>query len=395
MENVFRLWPILLITSVFFINFFSRTVLSPLMPQIENYLAIDHQLGGYLFLSMAVGYFISMGNTDKISSIIGHRKTILLSMVCNILFLILISAINSYIFLISSLFLLGLATGLYVPSAISTITSVTTQKHWGKALAIHELAPNLAFISAPLIVQATLALFSWRILIFLIAIAGCFILIIWQLNKKIFEVQKKDIIFAVKKTDIARKPIMWLWALIFSIGITGTLGVYSMLPLYLVSGLHYEQHTANNLVGLSRLISVPMAMFSGWLSDRLGDYNVMRIMMFLTGLVTILLGLLDPAFIPYVLFAQAALSVCFFPAAFSALSKVIPSDCRSAALSFTLPIAFLTGGGIVPAFLGYMGKHDKFQLCFIIIGIFIISGIVITKGMKGFQLKFDTQPKNA
>ncbi len=389
MINAFRIWPILIVTSVFFINFFSRAALSPLMPLIEKNLVIDHQLAGYLFLSIAAGYFISLGNADKLSSVIGHRKTILLSLICNIFFLLLISLCENYAFLISLLFFLGLATGLYVPSAISTITSVTTQKHWGKALAIHEIAPNLAFITAPLIVQATSELFSWRILIFLAAISGCFILILWQINKKIFDVKQKIIICPIKKTDIAKKTIMWLWSLIFSIGITGTLGIYSMLPLYLISGLHYESHTANNLVGLSRIISIPMAMFSGWLSDRFGDYNVLRIMMFLTGFATILLGVVNPAIIPYILFAQAALSVCFFPAAFSALSHVVPAEHRSAALSFTLPIAFLIGGGFVPAVLGFMGKKGEFQLSFIIIGFFIASGLIFSKYLKGFQLKLE------
>jgi len=389
MGNSFKIWPVFILSCVFFINFFSRTALSPLMPLIENDLYIDHQLAGYLFLSIACGYFISLSNTDKISSFIGHRKTILLSLTCNILFLLLISQSNHYVFLIVSLFLLGLATGLYVPSAISTITSVIIQKHWGKALAIHEIAPNLAFVSAPLIVQASSSFFSWRILIVLAAVTGILILILWHTNKKVFEVKQKQIICSVKKTDIAKKPVMWLWVLIFSIGITGTLGIYSMLPLYLISGLNYENHTANNIVGLTRIVSIPMAMFSGWLSDRLGDYEVMRIIMLLTGCATMLVGIVNSELIPYILFAQAALSVCFFPAAFSALSQVVTSNCRSAVISFTLPIAFLIGGGLVPAFLGFMGKNGEFRLSFIILGIFIASGLIFSKYIRDFQLKME------
>jgi NNP family nitrate/nitrite transporter-like MFS transporter len=43
------------------------------------------------------------------------------------------------------LVVLGFAAGFYLPSAIATITSLVDKRHWGKAIAIHELAPNLAF----------------------------------------------------------------------------------------------------------------------------------------------------------------------------------------------------------------------------------------------------------
>ena len=50
----------------------------------------------------------------------------------------------------TGLYALGLAAGLYMPSAIATITALVDQRHWGKAIAIHELAPNLAFFTGPL-----------------------------------------------------------------------------------------------------------------------------------------------------------------------------------------------------------------------------------------------------
>jgi hypothetical protein len=45
------------------------------------------------------------------------------------------------------------AAGLYMPSAIATITSLVDRRHWGKAIAVHELAPNLAFFASPFIAE--------------------------------------------------------------------------------------------------------------------------------------------------------------------------------------------------------------------------------------------------
>ena len=60
------------------------------------------------------------------------------------------------------LLVLGLASGFYMPSAIATITALFDRRHWGKAIAIHELAPNLAFFLGPFVAESFLRSGSWR-----------------------------------------------------------------------------------------------------------------------------------------------------------------------------------------------------------------------------------------
>ena len=67
---------------------------------------------------------------------------------------------------------LGMAAGLYLPSGIATLTTLVDMRHWGKAIAIHELAPNLSFVTAPLVAEAILAWFSWRLAFALLGIAA-------------------------------------------------------------------------------------------------------------------------------------------------------------------------------------------------------------------------------
>ena len=45
-----RLRPLLLLTSIFFVNFLSRIILAPLMPGVESDLAISHADAGSFFL---------------------------------------------------------------------------------------------------------------------------------------------------------------------------------------------------------------------------------------------------------------------------------------------------------------------------------------------------------
>jgi len=41
------------------------------------------------------------------------------------------------------LFMLGVAAGLHMPSAMATITAMVNRQEWGKALAVHQTAPPL------------------------------------------------------------------------------------------------------------------------------------------------------------------------------------------------------------------------------------------------------------
>ena len=57
---------------------------------------------------------------------------------------------------------LGVAAGPYLPSAVATLTTLFESRHWGRAIAIHELAPNLSFVLAPMICEIVLYWYSWR-----------------------------------------------------------------------------------------------------------------------------------------------------------------------------------------------------------------------------------------
>ena len=71
--------PLLLLTSIFFVNFLARIVLAPLMPGIESDLEISHAEAGSLFLVISLGYFVSLLGSGFISSRLTHKRTIILS----------------------------------------------------------------------------------------------------------------------------------------------------------------------------------------------------------------------------------------------------------------------------------------------------------------------------
>ena len=163
-----QLGSLLFLTSILFFNFIGRIVFSPLMPTIENDLGLTHANAGMLFLMISLGFFLSLIGSGFISCRIGHKKTIVTSAIAVGSMLWVLSTCENLWGMRVGMFLLGLGAGLYLPSGIASVTSIVHPKHWGKALAVHELAPNLSFVLAPLLSEWLMGWFSWRgVLLFL------------------------------------------------------------------------------------------------------------------------------------------------------------------------------------------------------------------------------------
>jgi NNP family nitrate/nitrite transporter-like MFS transporter len=151
-----------LLVAVFYINILSRVISAPLMPVIEKEFSIGHSDAGLVFLMLAVAYSTGLINSGLVSSRLTHRNTILGSSVAMGILLLLITLSKGLWMIRLELLLVGFFSGFYLPSGITTITSAIASAHWGKALAVHETAPNLAFVTAPLIAEALLIIFPWR-----------------------------------------------------------------------------------------------------------------------------------------------------------------------------------------------------------------------------------------
>jgi NNP family nitrate/nitrite transporter-like MFS transporter len=164
---------------------------------------------------------------------------------------------------------------------------------------------------------------------------------------------------------------------LFGIGVSTTIGVYAMLPLYLVSERHLDQSWANTVVALSRSYGPLLGLVGGWASDRLGPRRTMVISLAFTGIATMLLGPASTRWISAVVIFQPLLAVWFFPAAFATLAAITRPDARNLAVSFTVPFGYIIGGGAVPAFIGIMGDAGSFAAGYVETGFFVLIGAVL------------------
>jgi len=371
-----QLGPLLLIASIFLLNFTARIIAAPLLPTIEKDLGFSHGDAGSLFLFLSIGYFISLLGSGHISSRITHRKTIAVSAIAVGTALSLIFFSESLFSMRCCVFVLGVSAGIYLPSGITTVTSLVNPRHWGKAVAIHELAPNLSFILTPLLAEMLLHWFKWRTILYFIGMVSVIMGIVFsKLGKGGNFLGEAPNFSSIKK--IFRIPAFWILIALFSLAITSTLGVYNMLPLYLVTEHGMSLDWANSLVGTSRISTLGMAFLGGWATDRCGPKPVMIGAFFVTGILTLLIGMVSTPWIAAIVFLQPVLAVCFYPAGFAALSIISSPENRNMAISLTIPVAFVLGGGIVPALIGVMADNGCFSLGISLSGALIIAGFFL------------------
>jgi NNP family nitrate/nitrite transporter-like MFS transporter len=365
--------PLLFLVAIFYLNFTSRVILSPLLPILEHDFALGHGKAGSLFLLLQVGYCAGLMVSGFVSCRWNHRRTILLSTTTLGLVLLAMSLTSSIAAMRPGLVLLGAVAGLYLPSGIATITREIGQEHWGKALAIHELAPNLGFITAPLLAEALLRLLPWRGVLAVLGLLAVLLAVgfrfLGQGGAHTSEPPRWSTM-----GQLARDPSLWIAALLFSVAIGSGMGLYTMLPLFLVSEVGMDRELANTIVGLSRVPGLAVLFVSGMLIDRIGHRRALALFLGATGALTLLMGLVrGHVTMSILIFLQATAALCFFPAGFSMVSRVFPSSQRTLAVSLVTVMGSLLGGGVVPPAIGYLAEASSFSAGLGLLGLLTLS----------------------
>jgi len=371
-----QVMPLLVMTGIFFLNFIARIILAPLMPTIELDLGISHAEAGSLFLLISLGYFASLLGSGFFSARFTHRKTIIFSSIFLGITLLAVSFSDTLCEIRIGCIIIGLATGLYLPSGISTLTSLVRSEDWGKAIAIHELAPNISFLAAPLISEALLVWFTWRNILALLGLASLFVGLVFVRFGKGGDFPGESLSPSNVKS-LLREPSFWIMIVFFSLGISGSLGIYTMLPLYLVSERGMTQSWANYLVALSRVSGLGVAFLSGMVTDKLGPKVALGGVLLFTGFLTLLLGIVPRSWVVLIVFLQPLIAVCFFPPGFAALSRIGPPSVRNISVSLVVPFGFLIGGGAIPTSIGLFGDAGNFNFGFALVGMITMGGFIL------------------
>lgn len=373
-------WAFLL-SGVFFVLFISRIGISPLLPSIEVHFGIRHVQAAGLFSWMSAGYILGLFLSGLLASFLSPRLMVFVSSMLSGAILLLVPLARGLGAITVLLFCFGLTNGLYLPSGLATLSAVIKPKDWGKAIAVHEFAPNLSFASAPMIVEVLLRYTGWKESLALLGLLCLLMGLLYLL------------LFPSRPIEASRPALSTFWdilnlegtlRLIFllGLGIGTSMGTYSVMPLYLQLEQGIPRTASNAMISLSRLPGILMASLSGWASDRLGPKRVMVASIICASCFTVLLGASSGKWTVVLLFAQAFTVSAFFPALFLMVFRLVPEGLRSLTVSIITIFAMLIGAVFVPAFIGYVGDHCSIGWGIILTGVLFLLSSVLLKGLK-------------
>ena len=363
-----KLLPLFIFWGLWFLSFSTRTIFSPILPLIEDTLSLSHGEAGGLFTSLSIGYSIALLVIGRFVSVWGYKRMVVMGFMGVGLIFFIFQWAESYLTFHILFFLIGIATGSYIPSILPIITETYDPSNWGKAIGFHDSAASFSIFFIPIFVAFGLHFLSWRRLLLILGAASLLLPIyFWKVSIE----PKQGVSPQSSHTlDFFKRRTIWIMGFLWIFASGSGLGIYSILPLYLIKERGIDFDLANTLFGISRVGGIFISILTGFLVDRYGYRTILRLSLITTGLSTIALSLAStlPLILTTLLF-QATLSLTFFPAGLATISKLAPLSERSMAIGVTLSIGMVFGMGGTPFILGLIADHFNFQVGILWLGI--------------------------
>jgi NNP family nitrate/nitrite transporter-like MFS transporter len=372
---------LLLFWSLWFLNFSTRTVLSPLLPIFEEELHITHALAGSVFLFLAVGYTISLLVSNWISPRIGFKKCIAIGFAVLIGALLSLAFMTTYWGLAGVCFFIGFGGGLYLPGALPLLTSTIHPDQWGKAIAFHETAASSSLLAIPLLAAAALRLFHWKILVVVLSalcLAATIVFLIRSPDPRPKEEERTPFFQVLRRRDF------WIMASLWSFAAAGGLGLYNLIPLFLVDEKGIGLDLADSIFGLSRIGGLVVTLLVGYLIDRIGPKRVLLLSLLASGFSITGMALADSfPLLVAMLVLQATFMPVFFPAALVTISRMTHFGDRSAFAGAIVALGVVFGTGIAPTLLGIVADLWSFGSGMMVQGLLTMGICVLFKFLRG------------
>lgn len=363
-----KLLPLFIFWSLWFLNFSTRSAFSPILPLVEDSLSLSHGEAGGLFTSYSIGYSVTLFVTGRFGSVWGYKRTVVFGFMCIGLVFIALQWAESYSTFHILFLLLGVASGTYLPSILPILTETYDYRHWGKVIGLHESAASFSIFAIPVLVAFGLHFLSWRRLLLVLGIASLLLPIyFWKVSVE----PKKEASRQESHTiDLFKKRPVWIMGFLWIFATASCLGIYSILPLYLIKERGIDLYLANTLFGISRVGGIFVSISMGFLTDRYGYQTMLKWSLLMTGLTTISLSLSSTLpLILITLILQATLSLAFFPVGLAAISKLTSLSERSMAIGVIISIGVIFGMGGTPLLLGVIADHLNFHVGILWLGI--------------------------
>jgi NNP family nitrate/nitrite transporter-like MFS transporter len=361
-----KLSQLALFWGMWYLAFSTRSLISPFLPLIEAEFALNHATAGGLLFFVAAGSTLALALTGHLSLRFGYKRLIIWSFGLAAMALVGLSWAHTYLGFACFLFLFGIGGGFYLPCAVPILTTVFERRHWGKAIAIHETAAGFCLLSIPFLVAMGLGVMPWRRLF--LVLAGLFLLLVtlfWVTGSDTKPERRRG--FGLS-TLLVRGDFWIIMALWLASG-TSAMGVYNIVPLFLVDEKQLSVAAAGKLLSLSRVGGFLGQISMGFFLDRFRTRSILTFLSLTSGLAALGLAFAGPYWLLAVMLVlQGTFCVTFFPAGIVAISKLTRPEERSLYTGAIMAVSGVVSLGLAPGLLGAIADHFSFQVGLLVIG---------------------------
>ena len=350
-----------------------------LMPFLAKDLGFSYsQIGVMLSVRQFMSTVVNLP-AGMIVDTLGRRNLLMaLALLGTAIPFLVLSSVSAYPVMVVCLALMGVASFLWHPPAITSISEMYPSKR-GYGLAIHELGANLGDTLTPLLTGALLMYLTWRRVI-PVTVAGGIILGLLVL-RTVAGARRAVVPEAVTTSKTAylaglgvlvRNKNLLALALVSGIRSITQNGLISFLPLYLVNDLKIPAALLGLYLAVVQISGMVATPISGALSDRIGPKRVATAGMTTTTVALLLFAAVNagPAFV-------AALAVVGFfvysmrPAIFRWAIGVVPPQYEGTTVGalFTTQSLFTT---VMPLVGGLIADRYGLLTVFYVIAVSLV-----------------------
>ena len=358
---------------LFVLAHFSHHVLTaltvPLLPFIRNDFALDYTQSGLVVSAFSLAYGFGQMPAGWLADRAGARFVITVSISGVALAGLFVGLSQTFIMIIVSLALMGLAGGGYHPAAAPLISMSVAPKNLGRALGFHIVGGSATYFLAPLIGVAIAAAWGWRGTYIGIAVPTFFFGMLFYFVLSRIEDRRERKPIPVKHTA-GNKTTQGHWRGLvafvvlsaFSAAITSS--IIAFIPLFMIDHFSVSKKTAAVFLAIIYSAGLWAAPLGGSLSDRIGRVRMILTMSFLLGPVIFMLN-----HVPYgigfgaVLLVIGMILMMRMPIAEAFIVSHSPAHLRSTILGIYF-FSAIEGGGVLTPVIGYLIDQFGFYTSF-------------------------------
>lgn len=376
----------------FFVTYFARVAISPVVPFITDDFAVSNTQIGIALSGMWIAYGLSQYPSGILADKYGEKRIILLSVGGTGVLSALAAASPVFALFFLGVVGIGAAAGLHYTVA-STLLS-RTYDDIGRAIGIHSLGAPAAGLLAPIATAWIGARYGWRPAIALVVVLALpvFMLFLWRVRptdpaKDESEAQPKD-----DETDasflslLARPPIAYA-TVVAILAMFGINGLISFLPTFLVEFHDYTPTLAGVVFSAYFVVRGGAQIGVGEVSDRYNRDTVVAGCLLL-GMASMLVFLIDPG-LPIIILATILFGTAssFFAALEPKVLDGLSEAERNAGFGVFRTV-YIVGGSTGSIGVGAFADALGWSQTFLILAVLFATSFVLVTVNRIFRLGY-------